>query len=169
MVVLVDSVTRELERMCRRHEDVEAKPPNDATKVFYGAFRQPFPLRHYIQRLVDHTSCSLSAYTAALIYLRRAQSLHSHLRVTEYSVHRLFSTALLLATKYLDDKIYGNVYYARVGGVEIEEMNSLEIEFLKVLRFDVSLDYDGFFAAEQGVLKACPLSDVSDSTDSEVG
>ena len=41
----------------------------------------------------------------------------------------------MLAAKYFDDQYYNNMYYAKVGGVPPQEMNSLEVEFLFMANF----------------------------------
>jgi hypothetical protein len=39
---------------------------------------------------------------------------------------------------------YNNAYFARVGGVEVSEMNRLELEFLFALRFCLNVTPDDF-------------------------
>uniref|UniRef100_A0A453N466 Uncharacterized protein n=1 Tax=Aegilops tauschii subsp. strangulata TaxID=200361 RepID=A0A453N466_AEGTS len=39
---------------------------------------------------------------------------------------------------------YNNAYFARVGGVELREMNGLELEFLFALRFRLNVTPDDF-------------------------
>ena len=46
-------------------------------------------------------------------------------------------TAVLLAAKFFDDAYYNNAYYAKVGGVLVSEMNSLEVEFLFRINFSL--------------------------------
>lgn len=53
------------------------------------------------------------------------------------NVHRVVITAVLLAAKFFDDAYYNNAYYAKVGGVLVEEMNNLETQFL--FKIDFSL------------------------------
>ena len=43
----------------------------------------------------------------------------------------------MLAAKFFDDQYFNNAYYAKVGGVPPNEMNSLEIEFLFMLNFNL--------------------------------
>jgi len=49
----------------------------------------------------------------------------------------LFSCSIMLAAKFFDDAYYNNAYYAKVGGVLVSEMNSLEVEFLFRLNFSL--------------------------------
>jgi len=48
-------------------------------------------------------------------------------------VHRLLITAIMLASKFFDDVYYNNAYYARVGGISNSEVNSLEMEMLRMI------------------------------------
>ncbi|VAI42880.1 unnamed protein product [Triticum turgidum subsp. durum] len=48
---------------------------------------------------------------------------------------------------------YNNAYFARVGGVELREMNGLELEFLFALRFRLNVtpdDFTSYCAALEG-------------------
>jgi len=53
-------------------------------------------------------------------------------------------TAVLLAAKFFDDAYYNNAYYAKVGGVLVSEMNSLEVEFLFRINFSLRVLPDVF-------------------------
>uniref|UniRef100_J3L978 Cyclin n=2 Tax=Oryza brachyantha TaxID=4533 RepID=J3L978_ORYBR len=45
----------------------------------------------------------------------------------------------MVAAKFMDDIHYNNAYFARVGGVEVAEMNGLELELLFALRFRLNV------------------------------
>jgi len=43
----------------------------------------------------------------------------------------------MLAAKFFDDQYFNNAYYGKVGGVNGKEINSLEIEFLFMINFNL--------------------------------
>ena len=47
--------------------------------------------------------------------------------LTSLNVHRLVITSLMLAAKFFDDLFYNNAFYAKLGGVNATEMNTLEV------------------------------------------
>ena len=49
-----------------------------------------------------------------------------------------------MAIKFSEDKYYKNDYYAKVGGIKINEMNNLEKEFLFLINFDLYVDSKTF-------------------------
>ena len=45
-------------------------------------------------------------------------------------------TACTIAAKYNEDFFYKNSYYANVGGVKVNVLNNMEIEFLTMVNFN---------------------------------
>lgn len=61
---------------------------------------------------------------------------------------RLILTAALLTSKFYNDVFYGNHFVAYIGGVHLEEMNLLEVEFLKFIDWRLWVDpseYEFYF------------------------
>ncbi len=50
----------------------------------------------------------------------------------------------MLAAKYNDDEFYKNVYYAKVGGISLEEMNMLENQFTTILDYNFFVKPEDF-------------------------
>jgi hypothetical protein len=59
-------------------------------------------------------------------------------------MYRLLLVSCVVAAKYLSDEFATNSYYARVGGIGLEEINILEHLFLEYLDFDLSIDSEVF-------------------------
>jgi Cyclin len=95
------------------------------------------------QRIHKYASCSNECFTLALIYVDRLIQRNNFL-LTELNVHRVIITAVLLAAKFFDDAYYNNAYYAKVGGVHISEMNSLEVDFLFRINFSLHVTTELF-------------------------
>ena len=73
---------------------------------------------------------------------------HSPRTPDEVGLNYPLHTSVVLAAKTYDDHFYTNSHYARVGGVPVEELNSLEIEFLFNIDFSLYVsveDYQGYF------------------------
>ena len=64
---------------------------------------------------------------------------HSVYRViiTSYGSLFLCSCRLMLAAKYFDDVYYTNAFYADVGGINPDELNMLEVDFLCKICFNL--------------------------------
>ncbi|KAJ1986582.1 Pho80p cyclin [Dimargaris cristalligena] len=62
--------------------------------------------------------------------------------ISSLTVHRFLITAVTISAKAICDYYCTNTHYARVGGVSIQEMNSLEIELLNYLRWRVTAPFE---------------------------
>lgn len=72
----------------------------------------------------------------ALVYLDRLEAENVLLGLTEHNVHRMIITAVMIAAKVLDDRVYSNAHFARVGGMaNVQELNKLEWKMLTMLEF----------------------------------
>lgn len=49
-----------------------------------------------------------------------------------------------MAAKYNDDEFYKNVYYAKVGGISLDEMNTLENQFATYLDYNFFVKPEDF-------------------------
>lgn len=52
----------------------------------------------------------------ALIYIDRLQDMNPEFTVTAKKIHKLMMTAVLIATKYNEDSVYLNSFYAKISG-----------------------------------------------------
>jgi hypothetical protein len=66
------------------------------------------------------------------------------LQLNEYNIHRIILASLMLAIKMNEDDYYSNDYYAKVGGITLQEINKLEYECLKMLDHHLWVDLDFF-------------------------
>ncbi len=48
----------------------------------------------------------------------------------------------MISAKLLDDYTFNNGYYSKVGGLTVSELNALEIKFLELLRYNLSVSAD---------------------------
>lgn len=56
-----------------------------------------------------------------------------------YNIHRLIITAVTVASKFFSDVFYKNSRYAKVGGLPVEELNHLELQFLLLNDFKLMI------------------------------
>lgn len=54
-------------------------------------------------------------------------------------------TSIVVAAKYNDDEFYKNEYYAKVGGITLDEMNMLESHFATVLDYNFFVKPEDFY------------------------
>jgi hypothetical protein len=102
----------------------------------------------YLLRIRKYAKCSDACFVIALIYIDRIIELKS-IVLTRLNIHRLLIAAVQVAAKYLDDLFYNNAFYAKLGGVSTQEMNTLELEFLMMIGFSLHVKetvFNAYFA-----------------------
>eukprot|EP00747_Dinoflagellata_sp_TGD_P211924 gnl/TRDRNA2_/TRDRNA2_85090_c0_seq1.p1 gnl/TRDRNA2_/TRDRNA2_85090_c0~~gnl/TRDRNA2_/TRDRNA2_85090_c0_seq1.p1 ORF type:complete len:203 (+),score=33.50 gnl/TRDRNA2_/TRDRNA2_85090_c0_seq1:99-707(+) len=108
--------------------------PNRVTR--FHAIRAPqLSIHDYLLRIAKYFQCSHECFVLCLVYIDRIVKLHPEFTISNLNIHRLLVTSVMLAVKFFDDVYYSNSYYARVGGLQTKEVNSLEAHFLRLIEW----------------------------------
>ncbi|OSX72234.1 hypothetical protein BU14_0455s0003 [Porphyra umbilicalis] len=111
------------------------QPPTPPLSAFELPIRPTMSVGDYANRVAATSNASPSALAVAALYLARAAAENPALTLTSTNAHRLVLLAVVTAAKYLDDLSYTNKVFVHVGGVEPEVLNTLEVHFLRAIRF----------------------------------
>ncbi|GAX76775.1 hypothetical protein CEUSTIGMA_g4221.t1 [Chlamydomonas eustigma] len=102
---------------------------------YHGARAPPINLEDYLQRIGQFTKCSPVCFVMAVAYMDALNQKDPHVIPCALTIHRLMLVGTLLANKLVDDKRYSNHFWARVGGISLQELNALELETLQRLDY----------------------------------
>jgi hypothetical protein len=142
----------------------------------------------YLQRLIQHATLSPPILLSMVFYIDRLCSDYPNFTINSLTVHRFLITAGTVAAKGLSDSFWTNPTYARIGGIPVSELATLELEFLErvswriVPRPEMLVDYycslvertEGYVLEEEKEATATGSSDELDEdeeslADSEAG
>ena len=73
--------------------------------------------------------------------------------ILKFLQNRLILTSILLTSKFYNDVFYGNHLVAYVGGVNLQEMNLLESEFLSLLDWRIWVDSEEYDFYLKGLMQ----------------
>ena len=90
----------------------------------------------YLKRIQTYTNIEKNTLILSLIYIDRICK-KSKLILTYYNIHRIIFSAILISIKYNEDNYYNNKYYAEIAGIKINELNSIEYNFIKLCDFKI--------------------------------
>jgi hypothetical protein len=110
-------------------------------------------LHDYLCRIDANFHCSEECLILGLVYIDRIATLHPEFEISTLNIHRLLLTSVVVAAKFHDDFFYSNTYYAKVGGVRLREMNTLESEFVRLIDWRLYVVSDEFSNYREQVLK----------------
>jgi len=122
-------------------KEEEQKANNGANQSFknnrfYSNSTPKISVLSFLGRIVKYTKAEESTLILALIYIDRICE-SSDVRLNLHLLHRLLLTSVLVALKYNEDDIFSNAYYAKVFGINSEELFRLELEFLFLIKYNL--------------------------------
>merc|ERR1719198_256502 len=112
---------------------------------FHSSKPPTISVKSYLEdRILKYAGCSEETFILALIYMDQVVQFNPDFVISSLNVHRLLITSIMLASKFFDDVYYNNAYYARVGGISNAEVNSLEMEMLRMISFSLFVEPDAY-------------------------
>ncbi|KAF7725106.1 hypothetical protein EC973_000432 [Apophysomyces ossiformis] len=100
----------------------------------------------FCQKILKATQISSTCVVLALYYIYRLRSTYPSIQGSMGSEVRLFTTALVLANKFLDDNTFTNKTWSDVSSIPVHELNIMEVEFLSALNYRIYVRQGPFFA-----------------------
>jgi len=102
-------------------------------------------LERYIRHVAKRCAVSSSSLVVVLAYIRRiVGDPESEIVVHPRSVHRLFLASIVVSVKFCDDRFHKNSWFAKVGGVSLQELNALELVLLNELQWGTAVSKTEF-------------------------
>jgi hypothetical protein len=134
-------------RVSRHLTDV-LEGSNEPHPLFVGEREPPISFTNYVERLIELTnkwveeadgadSFGVRCTMLAVEYLERID-----VRLDSKSIHRNFTTAFLIAIKLLYDYYISNSFWAEVSGCPRKQVNQMEIQMCRLLRWDFTADVE---------------------------
>lgn len=125
LVVLISSMLMELIRFN------DKIPLNEGRLTRFHSRSPPrISVQDYLQRLTTHATLSPPILLAMVFYIDRLCAFYPAFTVSSLTIHRFLIASATVASKGLSDSFWTNKTYARVGGISMNELAMLELEFL---------------------------------------
>ena len=151
---IVDTISELLEEIIKESETItidsltplENTTQQDLLSIFNSKKVPAITINKYIMRIVKYSHPAYASIITTLIYIDKICET-SNLILTNINIHRLLLSCFLLSIKFNEDDYYSNEYYAKVGGISLDELNKLEETILSLLDFSLFIDdelYDNY-------------------------
>ncbi|KAF8591552.1 cyclin-domain-containing protein [Ramaria rubella] len=101
-------------------------------------------LEAYLLRILKYCPTTNEVFLSLLVYFDRMSKLAfdatgKGFAIDSFNVHRLVIAGVTVASKFFSDVFYTNSRYAKVGGLPQSELNQLELQFLLLNDFRLSI------------------------------
>lgn len=115
--------------------------------AFHGRNVPAISIHAYLTRILKYCPVTNEVFLTLLVYFDRIAKMANTADQEEgegkeqlfvmdsYNIHRLIIAGITVASKFFSDIFYKNSRYARVGGLPLDELNHLELQFLLLTDF----------------------------------
>lgn len=124
--------------------------------AFHGTNIPGISLNAYLTRVLKYCPVTNEVFLSLLVYFDRIAKKANNLRkkkkdddeseqlfvMDSYNIHRLIILGITVSSKFFSDIFYKNLRYAKVGGLPLEELNYLELQFLLLLDFKLMISVE---------------------------
>ncbi|KAM9896577.1 hypothetical protein OXX79_007393 [Metschnikowia pulcherrima] len=129
--------------------------------AFHGTNVPGITLHAYLTRVLKYCPVTNEVFLSLLVYFdriaKRANNFQSKKSgsgddapsdpeqifvMDSFNIHRLIISGITVSSKFFSDIFYKNLRYAKVGGLPLEELNYLELQFLLLLDFKLMISVE---------------------------
>jgi hypothetical protein len=145
-------------RRIKRFVELNDKIPNSNSTLtyFHSKHVAPISIESYLNRILKYTLCGNECFLSVLVYFHRMSQIQNYIPsfpssckknkkpfiINSYNIHRLLIAGVTVSAKFNSDIFFLNSHYAKVGGLPINELNSLEMEFLMLNNYDLHVSVE---------------------------
>jgi len=133
IISTIELISDLLVKICEENK-IKKSNKNYLLKSFTCKNIPSISIKDYFLRLSKHAKVNESTIILILIYIDRICNMN-HFILTYYNIHKLILAAFILAIKYNEENYYSMIYYSKIGGVSVTELNILEYEYLILIRY----------------------------------
>ncbi|KZT27084.1 cyclin-domain-containing protein [Neolentinus lepideus HHB14362 ss-1] len=118
-----------------------------STLAFHARNIPTISLEAYLLRISKYCPTTNEVFLSLLVYFDRMSKLSQEATgktfvIDSYNIHRLVIAGVTVASKFFSDVFYTNSRYAKVGGLPQAELNQLELQFLLLNNFNLTITPD---------------------------
>lgn len=98
-------------------------------------------IREFIEGILKSKLICLESLDGIILYI---VNLLNHIKtkglyLNNLTAHRLIFILFVISSKIYDDEIYNNIVWARLVGLKIKDVNTMELNILKIFDFNLSI------------------------------
>lgn len=113
-----------------RREDISKQY---AHTRFHGNTLPSIQLEQYLLRIHKYACQEPSLFVLIVLYAQRVHLTRPSFILDSKSIHRFIIASITIMIKCFCDKYYTNAFYAKVGGMSVQELNALELDLLYLM------------------------------------
>jgi len=143
---LIEKINSVIESLIEENKNLENYKENmkqQKKSLFYSADVPEISVLDYLYRIQNFSDAEDNTFILGLIYIDKICETAS-IVLSEHNIHRILFMSILTAIKYNEDLYYDNEYYAKIAGISTKELKKMELEYLKLIKFELYVNKSKF-------------------------
>ena len=143
---LIEKINSALESLIEENKNLENYKENmkqQKKSIFFSTEVPEISVLDYLYRIQNFSDAEDNTFILALIYIDKICETAS-IVLSENNIHRILFMSILTAIKYNEDLYYDNEYYAKIAGISTKELKKMELEYLKLIKFELYVNKSKF-------------------------
>lgn len=149
---IIKKISKTLNDIIKQSEEKQKKlktilESNNKSPFFHNTIPK-ISIEKYLYRIKKYTDIEDSTFVISLMYIDILAD-KQKMVLSKFNIFRILFSAILIAVKYNEDKIFDNIFYSKIAGINIKKLNKLEYSFLKLIDFQLYVNdnlYELYFS-----------------------
>ncbi|KAK7692961.1 hypothetical protein QCA50_004602 [Cerrena zonata] len=129
--ILAELIADMMDRLLSHNDRIPLSP--ESLTRFHSRSAPSITVLDYLRRIVKFTNVENACLLITLHYIDQICARNPTFTLSSLTCHRFLITSVVLSSKALCDVMCPNHIYAKVGGISMTELNTLEREFLRMI------------------------------------
>lgn len=94
---------------------------------------------------MKYSRFSVETLIIGIVYISWLQD-EAEIHLDQQNIFKILFVSLVMASKFHQDGNLDNKSFSLIGGISVEELSILEIEFLHILKFDLKVSWSRYLS-----------------------
>ena len=135
--ILIKIIGDTIEQLVKYKQKIKNLEENYKNKISFNVKEIPnITITNYLKRLIKHSNPEPSTLILGVIYFDRICN-NGNIIFNFFNVYKLLLISFVLAIKFNEEYFETNQYYSKIGGLNLNNFNKLEIKVLEIINYDL--------------------------------
>ena len=158
---IINYISSNLLAIIQKKKKMKKKPKKGPDEPFYSKFIPVLSIEKFLIRIVKYTEAENNTLIVAYLYITKLLNKEKFI-LSLNNIYRLLLGSVVLAKKELEDLCYNNLYYCEIGGMTVQDLNSVEYSLFIRLNFDVNPKIEEVENIYNEIINSFPSSKINE-------
>ena len=158
---IINYISSNLLAIIQKNKKMKKKPKKGPDEPFYSKFIPVLSIEKFLIRIVKYTEAENNTLIVAYLYITKLLNKEKFI-LSLNNIYRLLLGSVVLAKKELEDLCYNNLYYCEIGGMTVQDLNSVEYSLFIRLNFDVNPKIEEVENIYNEIINSFPSSKINE-------